>query len=177
MEELTTLQQALKLAPILGPWLGIAVLVAMLLKSFHPILQLRREGADNEAGRLIARVSGLEEICEKLHRQATEDRQRFEDKLESQRILYEGKLEVERARHDASEALNRHKIRNLEQCLTAFFWLAEKLPATEMPRIVSDIRKMRTDQQVAEDAEKALMMGTSMHGAGGAPEPVPTPAP
>ena len=160
----TSIENAVELAPALGPWFGLAILVVMLVKGFHPIMQLKHDGNESEAERMAARITSLEERMESHQKAADEERNRLEEKIEKQRRFYEDKIEQMRSRADAMEVINRHKIRNLEQCINAFFWLAEKLPADQMPRIVGDIRKMRSEQQAAEDAEKAALMGRQAKG-------------
>lgn len=114
---------------------------------------------------LIERITKLEGQIEKERAGRAEDRKDLEQKIERTRELYESKLDAERARHEAAEMLSRHKVRNLEQCLSSFLWMAEKRP-DNIPEVVAEIRKMRAEQEAAEAAEKGAVAGAKIMAAG-----------
>ena len=118
---------------------------------------------------LMTRLSKVEEQLEKERSRRVDDRRELEQKIERQRELYESKLEVERARHEAAEMLSRHKVRNLEQCLSAFLWMAEKRP-DNIPEVVAEIRKMRAEQEASEAAEKGAVAGAKIVAATKSPD-------
>jgi hypothetical protein len=122
-------------------------------------LEAKAEEGLREA--LMLRITRVEENLETERQGRADDRRDLDTKMERQRELYESKLEVERARHEASEMLSRHKVRNLEACLSAFLWMAEKRP-DNLPDVVSDIRKMRAEQEASEAAEAGSVAGAKI---------------
>ncbi len=121
---------------------------------------------------LLLRVGKVEDQLEKERAGREKDRRELEQKIERQRELYELKLDAERARHEAAEMLSRHKVRNLEQCLSAFLWMAEKR-SDNIPEVVAEIRRMRAEQEAAEAAEKGAVAGAKIIAATGAAKPTP----
>lgn len=119
---------------------------------------------------LLNRLDKVEAQLEKEREERSADRRELENRIERQRELYEAKLETERARHEAAEMLSRHKVRNLEQCLSAFLWMAEKRP-DNIPEVVAEIRRMRAEQEAAEAAEKGAVAGARIVAAGPKGEP------
>ncbi|QQV76535.1 hypothetical protein H5J25_13895 [Sphingomonas aliaeris] len=118
---------------------------------------------------LLVRVERVEEQLDRERSGRADDRRELENKMERQRELYETKLEVERARHEAAEMLSRHKVRNLEACLSAFLWMAEKRP-DNIPEVVAEVRKMRAEQELAEAAEKGAVAGAKIIATGTKPD-------
>lgn len=68
------------------------------------------------------------------------------------RVL-EKKIELKDAKHEAERTLDRHKIRNLVQCLDAVLLVLEKAP-DKTPEVVAEIRAMR-ERQIAEEMAEA----------------------
>ncbi|HEX8415638.1 MAG TPA: hypothetical protein VF637_17425 [Sphingomicrobium sp.] len=127
-------------------------------------LQSQNDESLREA--LLLRITRVEEQLELERLGRADDRRDLENKMERQRELYESKLDIERARHEAAEMLSRHKVRNLEQCLSAFLWMAETRP-NNIPDVVSEIRKMRAEQEAAEASERGTVAGAKIIAAGG----------
>lgn len=68
----------------------------------------------------------------------------------------EKKIEIKDAKHEAERSLDRHKIRNLVQCLDAVLLVLEKAP-DKAPEVVAEIRAMRANQIIEENAEAAVI--------------------
>ena len=118
---------------------------------------------------LLIRVERVEEQLDRERTGRADDRRELESKMERQRELYESKLDVERARHEAAEMLSRHKVRNLEACLSAFLWMAEMRP-DNIPEVVAEVRKMRAEQELSEAAEKGAVAGAKIVATGAKPD-------
>jgi len=70
--------------------------------------------------------------------------------------MLEKRIEIKDAKHEAERSLDRHKIRNLVQCLDAVLLVLEKAP-DKAPEVVAEIRAMRQKQIVEENAEAAVI--------------------
>lgn len=79
-----------------------------------------------------------------------------EGRLETQRVYYEGKLEQERASHAADIQIMRHRMNNLDQCLTMLLMLIEQSPERAQ-EAAGRVREMRSKQEAAEATEKATI--------------------
>jgi len=64
----------------------------------------------------------------------------------------ERKIEIKDAKHEAERALDRHKIRNLNQCLDAVLMILETAPEKTV-EVVAKVRTMRETQLAAEMRE------------------------
>jgi hypothetical protein len=140
---------------------GVITLLRILAVQRPKMKELETQAEENVQSLLVSRVDRVEAALEQERVGRAEDRRELENKLERQRELYEAKLDTERARHEAAEMLSRHKVRNLEQCLSAFLWMAEKRP-DNIPEVVAEIRKMRADQEAAEAAERGSVAGAKI---------------
>jgi transposase len=81
---------------------------------------------------------------------------RLEERLESQRVQYESRIEHERVTHAADLALIRHRMNNLDQCLTMILALIEANPA-EANKAAARVREMRKAQELSEATEKGAI--------------------
>ena len=140
---------------------GIIILLKILAVQRPKMKELETQAEESVHSLLVARVTRVEEDLKSERIGRAEDRRELEGKIDRQRELYESKLETERARHEAAEMLSRHKVRNLEQCLSAFLWMAEKRP-DNIPEVVAEIRKMRAEQEAAEAAEAGSVAGAKI---------------
>ena len=140
---------------------GVLKLGQIAVNQRPKMKELETQAEESLHAALLARVSRVEELLESERSGRSGDRRELESKIERQRELYEAKLDTERARHEAAEMLSRHKVRNLEQCLSAFLWMAEKRP-DNIPDVVAEIRKMRADQEAAEAVEKGAVAGAKI---------------
>lgn len=73
-------------------------------------------------------------------------------------------LDYERVKHEAERALDRHKIRNLVQCLDAVLLVLETAPEKTV-EVVSKVRAMRDEQMKAEAAEAAAIRAAELRNA------------
>ena len=87
------------------------------------------------------------------------------DKLEAdlagQRTTYEAKIDLERAEHARDNALLRHRMNNLDQCLTMLLALIESDPL-KAQLAAATVREMRARQEMAEAAEKGAASGAKV---------------
>lgn len=78
----------------------------------------------------------------------------------------EQRLETDRARHDAEQARDRHKIANLNQCLDALLMMLELAPE-KVAEHIAKIKAMRAEQQRRETAEAAAIRSATIVAAAG----------
>lgn len=83
-------------------------------------------------------------------KQRDEAEEKFRNALSKRLAKVEKQLEVERARREAERTMERHKIRNLTQCLDAVLLVLEKAP-DKTQEVIAEIRLMR-DRQMREEA-------------------------
>nr|AGU09929.1 hypothetical protein [uncultured organism] len=83
------------------------------------------------------------------------------------------RFEAERAQHEATMAVMRHRLNNMTMCLDALLLLIEQ-DATKAADAAVKIREMRARQMAAEAAEKATVHAATITAAAAAPT-VPTP--
>jgi hypothetical protein len=81
---------------------------------------------------------------------------RLETRLDEQKKAYETKLEYERVIHLNDLAMMRHRMNNLDQCLTMLLALIETNPE-KAQEAAKRVREMREKQEAVESAEKALL--------------------
>jgi hypothetical protein len=87
------------------------------------------------------------------HKARTE---RLEGRIDDQKKSYETKLEYERIIHANDLATMRHRMNNLDQCLTMLLALIEENPE-KAQAAAKRVREMREKQEASESAEKALL--------------------
>jgi hypothetical protein len=80
----------------------------------------------------------------------------LESRLDRQTAQHEVKLEQERAQHAAELQIMRHRMNNLDQCLTMLLALIELDPA-KARESASRVRQMRERQEALEVAEKGAI--------------------
>lgn len=81
---------------------------------------------------------------------------RLEGRMDDQKQAYETKLEYERVIHANDLATMRHRMNNLDQCLTMLLALIEENPE-KAQAAAKRVREMREKQEASESAEKALL--------------------
>jgi uncharacterized protein YigA (DUF484 family) len=88
------------------------------------------------------------------------------DKMGERIAALEAQLEQQRARHEAERALDRHRLNNMDQCLTYLFMVFEKMPE-KVPEAMAAVKEMRADQLKNEALEKATIHAAAIaHGKG-----------
>ena len=80
----------------------------------------------------------------------------LESRLDRQAVQHEAKLEQERAQHSAEIQIMRHRMNNLDQCLTMLLALIELDPA-KARESAARVRQMRERQEANEVAEKGAI--------------------
>lgn len=75
--------------------------------------------------------------------------------------MLERKIELKDVKHEAERSLDRHKIRNLVQCLDAVLFVLEKAP-DKTGEVVAEIRAMRERQIAEEIAEAAAIRAAEL---------------
>ena len=154
MGELGALAALAKAAPTLGPWLGIAGLISVLLYAFRPYREMAAKRENDEVTRLTAEVAVLRSEVRDTRAE-----------LDAQRVRFDARLEQERALHDAEMAIMRHRANNLEAIFNMLVELVEQSPDRAADTVIR-IKALRAKQEAAEAAEKGMVMGARIIAAG-----------
>lgn len=80
----------------------------------------------------------------------------LEERLDRQNASHEAKIEQERAQHSAELQIMRHRMNNLDQCLTMLLALIE-LDPERARESAARVRQMRERQEANETAEKSAI--------------------
>lgn len=123
-----------------GAWatfLALLGALGVIVRLIGPWKKQTTDAEDKLRGDLMARVEKLEKALEQ------------KDKL-----------------HAAERSLDRHKIRNLNQCLDAVLMILETAPEKTV-EVVGKVRAMREAQLQAETAEAAAIHAAEIAAAGG----------
>lgn len=80
----------------------------------------------------------------------------LETRLDRQTMQYEAKLDQERREHEAEIQTMRHRMNNLDQCLTMLLALIEQDPA-KASDAAARVRQMRERQEANEVTEKSII--------------------
>jgi hypothetical protein len=80
----------------------------------------------------------------------------LEARLDRQTTQHEAKLDQERAQHSAEIQIMRHRMNNLDQCLTMLLALIE-LDPERAREAAARVRQMRERQEANEAAEKSAI--------------------
>lgn len=147
------LHTAWALAPALGPWMGGAVLIAVLLRAWQPFQKMKVDRDGELVSTLIARVEKLE------------------TDLAGTRESLEAQLRLERAKHNGVMAVMRHRLNNVTACLDALLMLLEHDPS-RAAEAVQRIKEMRGRQAELEASEKNAVIAASIAAAAHAVAPV-----
>lgn len=123
-------------------WALLALAVGGFVK-LRPIMT--KLAADREASLLAARAADNADLKDRV------------EKLEK-------RLEADRARHDAEQARDRHKIANLNQCLDALLMMLELAPE-KVAEHIAKIKTMRSEQQKREAQEAASIRAATISAA------------
>ena len=126
-----------------GVWTAVATLIGIVLRSRVPMRKLKIEADEQLLATTIERLTKVEAA------------------MESQRLSYESRLETERVQHAADLAVMRHRMNNLDQCLTMLLMLIEQDPE-KAREAASKVREMRLRQEAAEAAEKGAISGAKI---------------
>ena len=126
-----------------GVWTAVLTLIGIMWKSRVPMRKLKIEADEALLSTTIARLDKLE------------------TELKDQRDNYEIKLDQERTQHAADLSIMRHKMNNLDQCLTMLLMLIEQDPE-KAREAAARVRTMRERQEANEAAEKGAMHGAKL---------------
>lgn len=143
-------QQGISLGSALtaaGVWTGIFTFLGIMWKNKVP---MKKIGIDAEE-RL------REDLMNQLNKKDSEAQGRYDalsKSLEAMRARYESKLEGERVSHSAELQIMRHRMNNLDQCLSMMLVLIEENPE-KAKSIAGRVREMRERQETLENEEKA----------------------
>ncbi|RZF61218.1 hypothetical protein EWE75_18680 [Sphingomonas populi] len=80
----------------------------------------------------------------------------LESRIDEQRETYESRIELERVLHANDISTMRHRMNNLDQCLTMLLALIEENPE-KAQAAAKRVREMRAKQEASEVAEKATL--------------------
>jgi hypothetical protein len=89
--------------------------------------------------------------------------QRLEDTLERERAQRDADREALRARHEAERSLDRHKIKNLQQCFDAMM-MGLKATPDRVSAVIEHIERLRAEQLKAEAIESATIHAAAIQG-------------
>jgi vacuolar-type H+-ATPase subunit I/STV1 len=127
---------------------GFLALVGTIWKTRVPMKKLSIASEEKLRGDLMAQL-------EKQDIDHTARVLRLESRQDDQKKAYENKLEYERVIHSNDIATMRHRMNNLDQCLTMLLALIETNPE-KAQEAAKRVREMREKQEAVESAEKAL---------------------
>jgi hypothetical protein len=136
-----------------GVWTGVIVgiltLIGIMYKQRYPMKKLSIAGEEKLREDLFAQLA-------KQDVEHTTRVTKLESSLDDQRRRYESKLDVKEVHHQNEVKIMRHRMNNLDQCLTMLLALIETNPekAQEAARRV---REMREKQEQSEVLEKATI--------------------
>lgn len=128
---------------------GFMALIATIWKTRVPMKKLSIASEEKLRADLMAQL-------EKQDIDHTARVHRLEGRLDEQKAAYETKLEYERVIHTNDLATMRHRMNNLDQCLTMLLALIETNPE-KAQEAAKRVREMREKQEAVESAEKALL--------------------
>jgi chromosome segregation ATPase len=120
-------------------WMILALLIGGFFK-FRP--EMKRLAAAREESLLKARADDNAELKRRVE-------------------ALERRLEADRAKHDAEQARDRHKIANLNSCLDALLMMLELAP-DKVAEHVAKIKAMRAEQLRIEAQEAAAIRAAAI---------------
>lgn len=131
-----------------GVWTGVILagisLLAIVVKQWAPWMTIARDGRRADMEGMGKRIADLER------------------RLDQQQVSHERKIEAERAQHEAELSIFRHRMNNLDQCLTMLLMLIEQDP-DKAREAAARVRTMRERQEADERAEKATINAARVH--------------
>jgi hypothetical protein len=101
---------------------------------------------------------------------------RLETRLDEQRAMYEARIDYERVAHASELTVMRHRMNNLDSCLTMLLTLIEENPS-KAQAAAKRAREMRADQEARESAEKATIAAAQLAAASIRTPPTGSPPP
>jgi hypothetical protein len=128
---------------------GLGAVVVAIVKIKPTLKRLTNEGDASLRADLMAQLK----VQDDDHRTRVAS---LESRLDDQKKSYETKLEFERVVHSNDLATMRHRMNNLDQCLTMLLALIETNP-DKAQEAAKRVRLMREKQEAVESAEKALL--------------------
>ncbi|SEN16623.1 hypothetical protein SAMN05192583_2113 [Sphingomonas gellani] len=130
-----------------GVWTGVVVatigLIGLIVRQWGPWQVIARDGRRADMEGMGKRIAELEA------------------RLDRQTTSHEAKLEQERVQHGAELAIMRHRMNNLDQCLTMLLMLIEQ-DSEKAREAAARVRAMRERQEANEAAEKAAIHAASI---------------
>lgn len=137
---------------------GFLALIGVMWKTRVPMTKLRQEGDASLRKDLMGELA-------KQDADHTARVTRLEQRLEDQRVMYEARIEYERVSHASDLSTMRHRMNNLDQCLTMLLVLIEENPA-KAKGAAKRVREMRAKQEASEAAEKATIVAARIAASG-----------
>jgi hypothetical protein len=98
----------------------------------------------------------------------------LEVRLDQQRLMYETQRDYERVAHASELSAMRHRMNNIDQCLTMLLELIEVNPA-KAQIAAKKVRDLRAQQESREMAEKATLQAAQLAAASASRNPQPPP--
>lgn len=141
-----------------GVWTCLGAIIVAYFKQRTPFTKIKIDGD----------ASLRAELLEKLDKQDVEHTARvtrLEQRLEDQRTMYEARIEYDRVSHASDLSTMRHKMANLDQCLTMLLVLIEENPS-KAQEAAKRVREMRAKQEASEAAEKATIAAARITASG-----------
>ena len=132
-----------------GVWSAVAAIVIAYFKQRTPFTKIKIDGDASLRAELFDKI-------EKQDAEHTARVTRLEQRLEDQRVMYEARIEYERVSHASDLSTMRHRMNNLDQCLTMLLVLIEENPQ-KAQEAAKRVREMRAKQEASEAAEKATI--------------------
>jgi hypothetical protein len=125
-----------------GVWTGVVVaaigVVSLIIRQWGPWQIIARDTRRADMEGMGRRIADLE------------------SRLDKQTVQHEAKIEQERAQHGAEIQIMRHRMNNLDQCLTMLLALIEMDPDRARDA-AARVRQMRERQEANEAAEKSAI--------------------
>ncbi|MGC5799833.1 hypothetical protein [Sphingomonas sp. NFX23] len=128
---------------------GFLALIGVMWKTRVPMTKLKLDGDNSLRADLMGELA-------KQDADHSARVTRLEQRLEDQRGMYEARIEFERVTHASDISTMRHRMNNLDQCLTMLLVLIEENPQ-KAQEAAKRVREMRAKQEASEAAEKATI--------------------
>lgn len=138
-----------------GVWTGVILaaitLATVIVRQWGPWKIIARDERRADIDSMAARIKTLE------------------DRLDRQAAAHQAIIAAKDAQHDAELSTMRHRMNNLDQCLTMLLALIEQDPAKAQVA-ASRVREMRERQEATEKAERATIHAARITAASPVPD-------
>jgi len=140
-----------------GVWTGIFTFLGIMWKNKVPMKKLGIDAEERLREDLMNQLNAKDSAAQGRY-------DALEKRLEAMRARYEARLETERVSHAAEMQIMRHRMNNLDQCLSMMLVMTEENPE-KAKNIAARVREMRERQEVLENEEKARIAAARLSGA------------